>query len=1076
MKNILTYRRYAMKVFLKKTINVLIVISFLSSNIVYASPEESALRAISANNSLVPNNFIQDLKVSSSGKISDEEAMSKILDKLKEQGVIFHGITNVHISLAVHYLELYGDFRVIFTPEESHVITEGAMVPIIDGSTYGESLTDFESRKVIDHLANLEIVSPLSKSSSAGLITAEDILENMLTREDIKKGQTLDPTAKFLLDLPNKSDRAYFGALYRQYKLQLMVDRQADVLLESNPLLSKEEAMNQARALVASELRKSKREGDAIILEDAKPLIIGQNFSPSAILSDRDFSEKLGAVQYEDLEKDPENIKSAARVTMVQNPMNGGIGQAMDRIDFLKAIWQATGRKGKPSLGAKSMDSYFKVNITINGEEKDAFVSVAEATILALLHEVEKEQGAYRQGILEEFISEETRQAMVDLMDTVYLYDRLDPSIQDKRTYGDILKGKGMLGVMPEQAVFPRFSVEDNYKLTDKYTAPGSHGHWGVYAFSNIPDNVLPEDASIQIRAIFNGDGISNAPNNVIAGWMAREHVPVVMITTTRAPIDVKGGMLGIENLENGKYRTNLLELADAKTNDKKYTGQAELFAKMGIVSSKDERFGRKGMPQLFNTNTVMQNDTALQPFLRDLREALGLEEYNRIISPKMMMKSAVQKDGKEYVQLEGPLGSSVLSLAGFLSTTDDPIINMLCKKHNIDKDNFLRIVNIDVDKRTDFFAPIKFPIDYWMQFFSDHFKVDTTTWKLVNLRPGHVPALDTPDQDKDKYYSNVLNLFHLFGDNGVIDKDNPAMTSTIGLDYMKIRGKVKVAGSILRGRFVAINQGDDIADLTSIKAREQLVNEKAALLSGDGKLILEDVLIVIDKDKKIEAVKLQQDDDIDAIIDSLTSSKSSSAGITLSEKDSENIKLAAEAASLSTTKGTVAYDDTVLSVNQQQALQSIIGLGTQGLRELQLKLGCKVRLLSQGSLEDSEDIIIISNRQLSEYQKARYFIVDQTHIDLQDKAVYIAVFSHIPIAKGLLGLSDKVEQPRLYSALRQSIRSLSQGLLNEREIEEAIDAYINGKPLLIKLPPAVSYEGRFEELQRAALMALISA
>jgi hypothetical protein len=358
---------------------------------------------------------------------------------------------------------------------------------------------------------------------------------------------------------------------------------------------------------------------------------------------------------------------------------------------------------------------------------------------------------------------------------------------------------------------------------------------------------------------------------------MARESVPVVMITTTRAPIDVKGGMLGIEDLENELYRTNLLEVADAKTNDKKYPGQAKLFGKMGI-SLTGREFGKQGR-QLFNTNTVMTNDTVLQPFLRELREILGLEEYNRIISPKMMMKSAVQKDGKEYVQLEGPLGSSVLSLAGFLSTTDNPVVKLLCAKHNIDHKKFLRIVNIDVDRRTDFFAPIKFPIDYWLQFFSDHFRVDTTTWKLVNLRPGHVPALDTPDQDKDKYYSNVLNLFSFFGDNGVIDKDNPIMTSTIGLDYMKIRGKVKVAGSILRGRVVAINESDDLIDLTSGVAKDRLISENMVTISEDGRLIFENILIVVDANGNIKVIKLSKESDIDTEVSNLASDKSSSAG-----------------------------------------------------------------------------------------------------------------------------------------------------------------------------------------------------
>jgi pyruvate, orthophosphate dikinase len=203
---------------------------------------------------------------------------------------------------------------------------------------------------------------------------------------------------------------------------------------------------------------------------------------------------------------------------------------------------------------------------------------------------------------------------------------------------------------------------------------------------------------------------------------------------------------------------------------------------------------------------------------------------------------------------------------------------------------------------------------------------------------------------------------------------------------------------------------------------------------------------------------------------------KASSAGTTLTERDLENIKLAAEAARLSDAKGTVVYNDTMLSVNQQQALQSLIGIGTQGLTELELKLGCKVRLLSQGPVEDNTDTIIISDNKLPDYTKAQYLVINQVNVDLNDKAVYVAIFAHIPIAKGLLGLKSISQQPELYEALKQSIRNLSQGLLNEREVEQAIEAYINGNPLFIELPPAVSYEGKLENLQRAALMALIAA
>jgi hypothetical protein len=195
--------------------------------------------------------------------------------------------------------------------------------------------------------------------------------------------------------------------------------------------------------------------------------------------------------------------------------------------------------------------------------------------------------------------------------------------------------------------------------------------------------------------------------------------------------------------------------------------------------------------------------------------------------------------------------------------------------------------------------------------------------------------------------------------------------------------------------------------------------------------------------------------------------------GAALSEHDQKNIAFAAAVANLSDATGTIVYNDTVLSSKQQQILQGLIGIGTQGLAELETKLGCKVKLLSQGGIVDNARTIIISSEKLSGFNNVKYFITEQTQIDTS----YVAVVPFIAIAKGLLCLENKAAQPKLYTALMASIRSLSKGLLSERDIEEAITAYINGNPMFIKLPPAVSYDyDQLEQLQRQALMVLISA
>jgi phosphoglycerate kinase len=200
---------------------------------------------------------------------------------------------------------------------------------------------------------------------------------------------------------------------------------------------------------------------------------------------------------------------------------------------------------------------------------------------------------------------------------------------------------------------------------------------------------------------------------------------------------------------------------------------------------------------------------------------------------------------------------------------------------------------------------------------------------------------------------------------------------------------------------------------------------------------------------------------------------KTSSAGVSLTDRDIEHINLAAEIANLTDATGTIAYNDTVLSLKQQQMMQSLIGTGTSGLAKLEARLGCSVKLMSQGNIKDNADTIIISNERLSDFKNAKYFITEQVQIDTS----YVAVAPLIAIAKGLLGLESETEQPKLYMALKSSIRSLSHGLLNERDIEAAITAYINGNPMFIKLPPAITYDyDQLEQLQRQAFMVLIAA
>jgi len=207
--------------------------------------------------------------------------------------------------------------------------------------------------------------------------------------------------------------------------------------------------------------------------------------------------------------------------------------------------------------------------------------------------------------------------------------------------------------------------------------------------------------------------------------------------------------------------------------------------------------------------------------------------------------------------------------------------------------------------------------------------------------------------------------------------------------------------------------------------------------------------------------------------------SKSSSSGISLTPEDIENIKLALAAANSSNAIGTIVYDDTKLSDERQQKLQNLIGAGKDSLlTDLEAKLGgCKVRLMSQGGIEDNANTIIISTEQLSGFKEVKFFIVEQASQDMARDMSYAKIVPLIAIAKGLLGLENINEHYDLYLALKAAIKSLSRGQLNDSAIEAAITAYITDKLIFIMLPLPTSYDyDNLEQLQRQALMVLIAA
>ncbi|MDD5355560.1 MAG: HEAT repeat domain-containing protein, partial [Candidatus Omnitrophica bacterium] len=125
-----------------------------------------------------------------------------------------------------------------------------------------------------------------------------------------------------------------------------------------------------------------------------KDLANGENFIPSALLTEEERRTYLGAVNYADLAVQNLTQKfseSAKNVDMVANPLDGGLGAAVARKKYLNNRAQtesdvasrARDARGDIKLGAKGTDLAF--DVTVNGITYK--ISVAEIKLLRLLSE-----------------------------------------------------------------------------------------------------------------------------------------------------------------------------------------------------------------------------------------------------------------------------------------------------------------------------------------------------------------------------------------------------------------------------------------------------------------------------------------------------------------------------------------------------------------------------------------------------------------------------------------------------------------------------------------------------------------
>ncbi|MBP9691181.1 hypothetical protein KBD81_03830 [Candidatus Woesebacteria bacterium] len=468
-------------------------------------------------------------------------------------------------------------------------------------------------------------------------------------------------------------------------------------------------------------------------------LQIGKEFFPSSLLSPEERTSELHATGYSTLINNPLYIAEAQTTPIVLHTMDAGLGNNVNRDLYLEEmkelLWDRAFLEGQK--GAKSMDLYL-FWLDLVDQMKDQFRSIADIKIHRAIHQAHRYAGTH----IEVLVNNQSLPSMQGI------YDR----------YKEVLLAHGIEVSFKVEEQLPLIDI-DTQRLNFDQTSPGGHGYAGRLILDDIRTSTKEKCGSV--GAIYNGDGVNNGISPELVGFIKKKKAAFVLLSTTRTPADVKGGIIGLKKTESGGRVPYLMELAQAN-------GQSEDFAKIG-VSDDAEIAGQKHYKgeQYFNTNTVLLNEDLLHDFLDRIYKEMKEEEYNRIVSPEFMRKTKKSDvDDKEYLCPEGALGSLVFRLNEEVHTNDS--LRQMWKEVSGDSE-FLQIVNVEEEYREELFTPVKYSSDFYLQEYSDRYYLETDPSSeryatLVSQAPGCPLKLEGDLINSKSYYGSVWNLIHSFG------------------------------------------------------------------------------------------------------------------------------------------------------------------------------------------------------------------------------------------------------------------------------------------------------------------------
>lgn len=450
--------------------------------------------------------------------------------------------------------------------------------------------------------------------------------------------------------------------------------------------------------------------------------------------------------------------QAALDACLVVKKMQAGTGSSLERTKYKEELLKLHPRHKNLSkgIGAKGTDIYVEITHT----HGTPVISLAEVQILQLISMIERK--LIGKIGLQNIVSTETIEPLQEILE--------QPVVgKINFTYSQLFGAHPHLELIPEmiQALLP--TIDEAGKFSMNRMAPGGHALFGVATILEILDSKYEQDQNT-IISIGNGEDLSSTPDECMVGWMCKNQIPIAMVTTTKTENDLKGGQIAVVKKPNGNSYVTIIEKAQSEM-----SGQGKLFEDLGL---------RPGDAQsLFNTNMALFNAKILRPKLAELREKIGDEKFFQCLTPDLILNKKSQKDTdgvkRNYIQLEGALGSVLLNLdQAYRAHFGKPLVHFL---------------NVERENRTMFFAPLKTAFDVVLQFHSNRFSLDQSTWKLINHRPGYLPSANFDCPKDPDYYKELQNMLDTFDGADILELDDLGISGKVQLDSIKLSGKVRI-------------------------------------------------------------------------------------------------------------------------------------------------------------------------------------------------------------------------------------------------------------------------------------------